>query len=455
MAGSDSDAVDASALVRSRRYWLLLVLSALVGVVVSMASWAFLEITHWLQVGVYQDLPKSLGFAAAPWWWPLPVLVTAGVIVAFAVTRLSGHGGHEPAEGLKTGTPTLPADLPGVVLAALATIGLGLVLGPEAPLIALGTGLALFLLNLSRRPMPDQAKRVVAASAAFAALATIFGSPVVGAVIIIEAAGLGGSTLPVILLPGLLSAGIGSLLFVGIGSVTGLSTDAFALPPLSLAAYPTPQLADFLWTVPLALAAALLVHLVVRSARLVRRVVTGRRLLLTPVAAVLVGLTAVTFHAISGQSADAVLFSGQEAMIPLLRQAGTISVGTLALLLLCKTLAWVLSLGAARGGPTFPAIFLGLVGGLLAGHLPSAAPTAAIGVLVGATVVAMLRLPLSSILIALLLTRAGDGVAPLVILSVVVAYIATLLLEARAPGAEPAAQATTPGPAATRAEPAS
>ena len=33
-------------------------------------------------------------------------------------------------------------ELPSILLAALATLGLGLVLGPEAPLIALGLGLA-------------------------------------------------------------------------------------------------------------------------------------------------------------------------------------------------------------------------------------------------------------------------------------------------------------------------
>ena len=48
-----------------------------------------------------------------------------------------------PAEGLKAGgPPTRPIDLPGVLLAAMATLGLGLVLGPEGPLIALGLDLA-------------------------------------------------------------------------------------------------------------------------------------------------------------------------------------------------------------------------------------------------------------------------------------------------------------------------
>jgi H+/Cl- antiporter ClcA len=41
-----------------------------------------------------------------------------------------------------------------VLLAALATLSLGVVLGPEAPLIALGGGLAVLAVRLARRDMP-------------------------------------------------------------------------------------------------------------------------------------------------------------------------------------------------------------------------------------------------------------------------------------------------------------
>lgn len=428
---SGDRSADPQVLMRSRQYRGLLVVSALIGVVVSIASWGFLELTHWLQQALYFDLPKTVGFDSAPWWWPLPVLAVAGLVIAFAVVRLPGHGGHEPSEGLKTGAPTTPVELPGVILAAVATVGLGLVLGPEAPLIALGGGVALFLVDRARRPVPDQAKLVLAAAGGFAALATIFGSPVVGAVIIIEAAGLGGPMLPLILLPGLLASGIGSLVFLGIGNLTGLSTNAYALPPLTLPDYPTPQLLDFLWTVPLALVAAGGVFAVMTLGRHTRSLVARRPFLLIPLAALVVGLLAIAFARISGQTADAVLFSGQDEMSATLQQAGNVSLGTIALLLVAKALAWGVSLGAARGGPTFPAIFLALVGGLLASHLPGFAETPAIGVLIGASVVAVLRLPLSAIVLALLITQAGAGVAPLVIVSVVVAYIATLVLSAR------------------------
>jgi H+/Cl- antiporter ClcA len=254
--------VDPGSLVRSKSYRVLLVFAAVIGVVVSVASWGFLELIHGIQQWVYKDLPSGLGFDTVPMWWPLPVLGLAGVIIAFAIARLPGWGGHRPAEGLKAGPPTKPIELPGVLLAALASISLGMVLGPEAPLIALGTGLAIFAVRLARKDAPDQVLALMAAAASFAAISSLFGSPVVGAVIIIEAAGLGGSTLPVVLLPGLIAAGIGSLVFIGMGSLTGLSTSAYAIAPLSLPAYREPNLAAFAWIIVLAIAVAVVAFVI-------------------------------------------------------------------------------------------------------------------------------------------------------------------------------------------------
>ena len=133
-----------------------------------------------------------------------------------------------PADGLKSGgPPTRPIDLPGVLLAAAATLGFGLVLGPEGPLLALGLGLGTLAMRLVRRDAPEQAVGLIAAAGSFAAVSSIFGSPVIGAVLVIEAAGLGGATLPLVLLPGLLAAGVGSLVFIGLGSCSRAS----ALPP--------------------------------------------------------------------------------------------------------------------------------------------------------------------------------------------------------------------------------
>ena len=140
-------------------------------------------------------------------------------------------------------------------------------LGPEAPLIALGGGLAILAVQRVKKDTPDQVKAVLAASAAFAAIATIFGSPVIGAIILIEAAGLGGPMLPLILLPGLMSAGIGSVIFIGMGHWTGLSTSAYALSPFTLPAFSTLTAAEFGWAIVLAFAAAAATFAIIDLAR--------------------------------------------------------------------------------------------------------------------------------------------------------------------------------------------
>jgi H+/Cl- antiporter ClcA len=435
--------IDPGSLIRSRQYRVLLVLAALIGLLVSLASWGFLELVRSIQVGVYTDLPSDLGYDKVPVWWPLPWLALAGVLTALAIEYLPGRGGHVPADGLSTGgAPTQPIELPGVLLAALATLGLGLVLGPEAPLIALGMGLAILAIRLVRKDAPQQVLGLMAAAGSFAAVSTIFGSPVIGAVIIVEAAGLSGPTLPLVLLPGLIAAGIGSVVFIGMGDWTGLSTSAWALRPFSLPPFGGLGWGDFGWTIVLAIAAAVVTFVILDVARLTMRVVSRRPLVLTTAAALVVGGLAIAFNQATDQPVDAVLFSGQDAFSSLFKDGPNLALSTVALLLVFKGLAWSVSLGNFRGGPTFPALFLGAVGGLLAGHLPGFSETPAVAVLMGAGVVSVLRLPLSSVVIALLLTsKAGLAVGPLIIVGVVVAY---LTIEALSPRRVPAAETAAP-----------
>jgi hypothetical protein len=123
------------------------------------------------------------------------------------------------------------------------------------------------------------------------------------------------------------------------------------------------------------------------------------------------------------------------------------------LLLVAKGIAYMLSLGSFRGGPTFPAVFLGAAGGILASHLPGFPSGAGIAVGIGVAVVCVLRLPLSAVLLGTLLcTKAGTAIEPLVIVGVVVAYVVTLALSralppATAADAPPATAGSRGGPA--------
>src|SRR5687767_9225303 len=112
---------DPLAVVRSRRYVGLLVLTAILGVPISAAAYWFLWAVHHGQRWIFDTLPTLLGFETGPAWWPLPVLAMGGVIAGAAIAYLPGKGGHSPVDGFEAGAPPRPADLPGVLLAALAS----------------------------------------------------------------------------------------------------------------------------------------------------------------------------------------------------------------------------------------------------------------------------------------------------------------------------------------------
>jgi hypothetical protein len=230
-----------------------------------------------------------------------------------------------------------------------------------------------------------------------------------------------------VLVPGLVAAGVGSLIFVGLDSWTGLGTFSLALPDLPPFAHP--DLAQFGWALVIGLAATVVGTSIRRLALLVRPHVERRLLLLTPLAGVVVAVLAMVYARASGHEFSEVLFSGQDALGPLMSQAAGYSAGALVLLVACKGLAYSVSLAGFRGGPVFPAMFLGAAGGIALSHLPGLPLVAGAAMGIGAMSVTMLRLPLTSVLLAtLLLAEDGLTVMPLVIVAVAVAYVASARL---------------------------
>src|SRR6476659_9734037 len=164
---------DPLAVLKSRTYLGLLVISAILGAVISAIAYFFLKLIAWLQSWLYTDLPDDLGFAKPPTWWPLPILFVGGLFVAAVITYLPGHGGESPVNGFKPGGVAPASAILGIALAALGTLGAGFVLGPEGPLVALGAALAAATVRTVRRGTPAQAIAVIGASGSFAAIATL------------------------------------------------------------------------------------------------------------------------------------------------------------------------------------------------------------------------------------------------------------------------------------------
>ena len=141
------------------------------------------------------------------------------------------------------------------MLASLATLSLGVVLGPEAPLIAIGGGLGV-LRSVWKQGCSGQNQHGSSGGGEFRRLSTLLGSPLLGAFLLMEASGLGGAMLELVLVPGLLAAGVGSLIFIGLDAWTGLGTFSLAIPGLSHLGSPTG--AEFLWALAIGVMAALL-----------------------------------------------------------------------------------------------------------------------------------------------------------------------------------------------------
>ena len=321
-------------MLRSRSYVRLLVLAAIIGVPVSVVAYWYLYLVSYLQKEIFTDLPHGLGFSSEPVWWPLPVLAVGAVLVALAITYLPGRGGPSPAYGFKMHGPPTAAQLPGVILATLATLIFGMVLGPEMPLILLGGGLAALSVRLARRDVPDQAKAVVASAGSFAAISTLLGSPIVGAFLLMEASGLGGQMLSLVLLPGLLAAGVGSLIFIGLDAWTGHGV--FSLAIQGAPHFARPDIAEFGWALVIGVAAALVGSGIRRSAPVVHRYAERWTLALLPLAGLAVAGLAIAFAEGTGKPASDVLFSGQDQLSPLVQNAASYTVGALLLLVVCK-----------------------------------------------------------------------------------------------------------------------
>ena len=407
--GPPQPASDPAAVIRSRAYLSALVLAALLGIPISAIAYGFLALVSKSSSSCSTTCPATSSPAARRPGGRCPWLVLCGLLTGLTIRYLPGNGGHSPAFGFKTGggRPST-ASCPAIVLAVVRHAQPGRRARPRGPADRDRRRPG----GADRAPASRRTRRrwrvtIMASAGSFAAISTLLGSPLLGAFLIMEAAGIAGATLSLVALPGLLASGIGALVFVGLDNWTGLGTFSLALTSVPPEVDPdggdaglggghgrrrrAARLGD---PVDRAVAAPGRApepgagDRVPRPARRPDRddLPAGLRPQLHP---------------------GAVLRSGRPAR-RWSTHAADYSIGVLLLLAACKTLAYGLSLSAFRGGPVFPAMFIGAVLGIAACRLPGMELAPAIGIGIGAMCAAMLRLPLTSTLLATLLLGA-DG----------------------------------------------
>ena len=204
-------------------------LGAVIGLPAALLAAAYLALVHTAEHWLWHTIPASFGSPDPPWVLMLGLPVIGAGIVLAARTLLPGDGGHSPLHGLAV-TPTPLSHAPGVALAALGTLAFGAVLGPEAPLIALGAVVGTAVARLAR--LDTHGVTVLALAGAFSAISALFGGPLVASFMLVEASLMLGSALLPILLPGLVAAAVGYVVFIGLGDWGGIRTAGLAVSGL-------------------------------------------------------------------------------------------------------------------------------------------------------------------------------------------------------------------------------
>jgi len=354
------------------------------------------------------------------------VLTLAGLLVGVTIAKLPGTGGHIPAHGLGGGQP-LPNEMPSIVIAALLSLVLGAVVGPEAPLVAIGAGVVVVALFKSKVGKQPQALALLAVAGSAAAISTIFGNPVIGAVLMLEVVGLAGAQVLLALLPAVMAAGVGAVVFTGIGDWTGVKAETLTIPNLAATHI---SLADILWTIPVAIVVALLAQATRRIGLSVASAAAQRPIVVTTGVGLVVGVCAAAYALITGRPISDVLFSGETGIGGLVANPQSWATGTLVALVVFKSIAYAVSIGAFRGGPTFPALFIGAAVGILVGGLPGFDSTAGIAVGMAAATAAVLRLPITSIvLVTLMLGSQALSEIPIVMIAAVIGLVTAVSLD--------------------------
>jgi H+/Cl- antiporter ClcA len=269
---------------------------------------------------------------------------------------------------------------------------------------------------------------VLSGAGEFSAISALFGGPIVAGMLLVEGGVAMGAALLPLLLPGLVAAAIGYLVFIGFGSWGGLETQGLVVPNLPL--YDGVHVGDLTVGIVVGLLAAVIVAAVRRLGTAVDG--RGERLGMPALllgGALAVGLLAEAAEVLGADPLD-VLFSGQ-ASIPAV--VGEDSTKIIIVLLVAKFLAYGVSLGCGfRGGPIFPAIFLGIALASLTIVWFDVSPTLAVSVGTAAGMAAQTRLIVTPVLLSTLLVGSqGLDTAPAAVLATASAWLAMALVDQR------------------------
>ena len=394
-----------------RRWLIAVLLASIVAIPAALATIVFIGVVNVGTTLIWDDLYAWTGLPRPVFLLLIPTI--GGVIVGCILRFVPGNGGPEPGAGHGLGGDDHePAPhLPGVIAAAIVSLVAGVSLGPEAPLVTIIGGIATMV--AIRLRLPDQMRQLLTISGIASFTAGVFGSPLAAGLLLAETVPQAGLELYRRIIPALAAATVGYFVFHALlgGTIEPMFPGATGMEALAFVTALGMGIVGGVAGVGYIEA----YHRVrAASARLDRRPIIKAAL-----GGLVVGIVAIVFGELT-------MFSGEHTLPEVTTQAGTLGASGLALLLVGKLIASLVSLVSGfRGGRIFPILFLGGVLGLLASAIiPGIPPEVAVASGMGAMGVAALRIPLFMVILAAVFTSVG--LVPEILVAVVTSYSITV-----------------------------
>jgi H+/Cl- antiporter ClcA len=407
---------DSGGTFRSRLLWVATGWAVVLGFAAGFGGLIFLGAVDALTELVWPDEGDVESFFGGEPWW---ILLMAAFGAAVGVTRrlLSVP---EKLPGIMDEIGDAEVDVamaPKVVAVSAVSLVSGASLGPEQPVGAIGGGFAGWLAG--RRGHSQELAQINALSAISAVFGGILTAPFLSSILVMEGripVMLGSREAQVsywtVLLPSIIASSIGFTIFVAIGGQALL--DVYRLPSYEFEVW------HMGIGVLLGVVGAALSLLVVISARVIARLTASMRS--QPI------LKATMGGAVLGVLAFALpltLFSGAEQLGIVINDSAKLGASLIIATMLGKMLAMTVSLGTGFvGGTIFPSLFIGGAAGVGIFELGVDLPEAlVVSCLLAAVPAAMVGLPFTFIIIAVLTVGIGGAQAAPAGLAVVTAYL--------------------------------
>jgi H+/Cl- antiporter ClcA len=300
---------------------------------------------------------------------------------------------------------------PGMVVASLLSLVFGSSAGPESPLVDINGSMGSWAGDKLKLSVADT--RILTFCGMGAALGAFFGSPLGSALLALELPHRLGMEYYEALIPVIVSAVTGFAVF---RLTTGLTIGGLYEFP----SYENLQPSHLIWAVLLGgigAAIALLFILILRGTRRLIQPLPLHPVLLTTLGGIAIGLIAAFL--------PLTLFYGEEQIQKIISTGTTLGAASLLLIALGKMVAVSLCLNTGfRGGFLFPLFFIGASVGMAVSLLiPTIPPTVGMICIMSALTVAIMKTPVSIVLILAVIS--DTDLLPVTTVSAIVSFLLT------------------------------